>query len=140
MEQYLTVNVVTPNGLVFDHHAEKVVAVTTDGELGILVDHAPIIAPLDIEEVRVKRIDSEDHTNWVAVNGGVIEVRDNVVTIVADSAERARDIDVTRAQRAKQRAQESIERAKQSSDVDELSRAEVALHRALNRINVSQHR
>lgn len=140
MEQYLTVNVVTPNGLVFDHHAEKVVAVTTDGELGILVDHAPIIAPLDIEEVRVKRIDSEDHTNWVAVNGGVIEVRDNVVTIVADSAERARDIDVTRAQRAKQRAQESIEKAKQSSDVDELSRAEVALHRALNRINVSQHR
>ncbi|GEQ49862.1 F0F1 ATP synthase subunit epsilon [Tetragenococcus koreensis] len=140
MEQYLTVNVVTPNGLVFDHHAEKVVAVTTNGELGILANHAPIIAPLDIEEVRVKRIDSENHTNWVAVNGGVIEVRDNVVTIIADSAERARDIDVTRAQRAKQRAEESIEKAKESTDVDELRRAEVALHRALNRINVSEHR
>lgn len=140
MEQYLTVNVVTPNGLVFDHHAEKVVAVTTNGELGILANHAPIIAPLDIEEVRVKRIDSENHTNWVAVNGGVIEVRDNVVTIIADSAERARDIDVTRAQRAKQRAEESIEKAKESTDVDELRRAEMALHRALNRINVSEHR
>ncbi|AYW45395.1 F0F1 ATP synthase subunit epsilon [Tetragenococcus koreensis] len=140
MEQYLTVNVVTPNGLVFDHHAEKVVAVTTNGELGILANHAPIIAPLDIEEVRVKRIDSENHTNWVAVNGGVIEVRDNVVTIIADSAERARDIDVTRAQRAKQRAEESIEKAKETTDVDELRRAEVALHRALNRINVSEHR
>lgn len=140
MEQYLTVNVVTPNGLVFDHHAEKVVAVTTNGELGILANHAPIIAPLDIEEVRVKRIDSENHTNWVAVNGGVIEVRDNVVTIIADSAERARVTSISRAQRAKQRAEESIEKAKESTDVDELRRAEVALHRALNRINVSEHR
>ncbi|AYW46934.1 F0F1 ATP synthase subunit epsilon [Tetragenococcus osmophilus] len=140
MEQYLTVNVVTPNGLVFDHHAEKVVAITTNGELGILVNHAPIVAPLGIHEVRVQRTDAKDHVNWVAVNSGVIEVRDNVVTIIADSAERARDIDVSRAERARQRAEESIEKAQQSSDVDELQRSRVALHRAVNRINVSKHR
>ncbi|AYW50760.1 MAG: F0F1 ATP synthase subunit epsilon [Tetragenococcus halophilus] len=140
MEQYLTVNVVTPNGLVFDHHATMVVAITTNGELGILVNHAPIVAPLEIDEVRVKRIDSENHVNWVAVNGGIIEVRDNVVTIIADSAERARDIDISRAERAKQRAEETIEQAKQTSDIDEQQRAEVALHRAINRINVSKHR
>lgn len=140
MEQYLTVNVVTPNGLVYDHHAVIVVAKTTNGELGVLVNHAPIIAPLEIDEVRIKRTDSDEHVDWVAINGGVIEVRDNIVTIIADSAERARDIDITRAQRAKQRAEETIEKAKETSDVDEQRRAEVALHRALNRINVSKHR
>lgn len=137
---YLTVNVVTPNGLVYDHHAKIVVANTTNGEIGILPRHAPIIAPLVIDEVRVKRIDSDTHVDWIAVNGGIMEVRDNVVSIIADSAERERDIDVSRAERAKQRAEKLIEEAKQSENVDELRRATVALHRAINRINVSKHR
>jgi F-type H+-transporting ATPase subunit epsilon len=58
---------------------------------------------------------------------------------VADSAERERDIDVSRAERAKIRAERMIEEAKQKDDVDELRRATVALHRAINRINVSKH-
>ena len=99
MDQYLTVNVVTPDGLVYDHHAAIVVARTTAGELGILPKHAPIIVPLTIDEVRVKRTDSDTHVDWIAVNGGIMEVRDNVVSIVADSAERERDIDVSRAER-----------------------------------------
>ena len=101
MDQYLTVNVVTPAGLVYDHHAAIVVARTTAGELGILPKHAPIIVPLTIDEVRVKRTDSDTHVDWIAVNGGIMEVRDNVVSIVADSAERERDIDVSRAERDK---------------------------------------
>lgn len=140
MKPNLTVNVVTPNGLVYDHHAVIVVARTTDGELGILPRHAPIIVPLDIDEVRVKRTDADTHVDWIAVNGGVMEVRDDKVTIIADSAERERDIDVSRAERAKQRAESKIEEAKKESDVDELKRAQVALHRAINRINVSKHR
>ena len=139
MDQFLTVNVVTPAGLVYDHHAKIVVARTTDGEIGILPHHAPIIVPLTIDEVRVKRIDSDTHVDWVAVNGGILEVRDNVVSIVADSAERDRDIDVSRAERAKQRAERQIEEAKQVEDIDQLRRATVALHRAINRINVSKH-
>ena len=113
----LTVNVVTPNGLVYDHHAKIVVAKTTDGEIGIL----------------------PKHVDWVAVNGGIMEVRDNVVSIIADSAERERDIDVPRAERAKQRAERLIEEAKAKDDRDQLRRATVALHRAINRINVSKH-
>lgn len=136
----LTVNVVTPNGLVYDHHAAIVVARTTDGEIGILPQHAPIIVPLAIDEVRVKRTDSDTHVDWIAVNGGIMEVRDDIVSIVADSAERERDIDVPRAERAKQRAEQLIERAKESDDTDQLRRATVALHRAVNRINVSKHR
>ncbi|MFV0559697.1 MAG: F0F1 ATP synthase subunit epsilon [Enterococcus sp.] len=139
MEHYLTVNVVTPAGLVYDHRAAIVVAKTKAGELGILPRHAPIIVPLTIDEVRIKRTDSDTHVDWIAVNGGIMEVRDNVVSIIADSAERERDIDVSRAERAKQRAERQIEEAKQKEDVDELRRATVALHRALNRINVSKH-
>lgn len=136
---YLTVNVVTPDGLVYDHHAAIVVAKTVDGELGILPKHAPLIVPLAIDEVRIKRTDSDTHVDWIAVNGGILEVRDNVVSIIADSAERERDIDVSRAERAKQRAEQMIEQAKKQENVDELSRATVALHRAINRIKVSKH-
>ena len=54
---------VTPAGLVYEHHAKIVVARTTDGEIGILPQHAPIIVPLAIDEVRVKRIDSDTHVD-----------------------------------------------------------------------------
>ncbi|MHC5249074.1 F0F1 ATP synthase subunit epsilon [Enterococcus sp. LJL120] len=138
-DNFLTVNVVTPNGIVYDHHAVIVVARTTEGELGILPNHVPIIAPLAIDEVRVKRTDSDSHVDWIAVNGGILEFRDNVLSIVADSAERERDIDVSRAERARQRAEKLIEEAKAHENVDELRRATVALHRAINRINVSKH-
>ncbi|WP_265459049.1 F0F1 ATP synthase subunit epsilon [Enterococcus sp. HY326] len=138
-DNFLTVNVVTPNGIVYDHHAVIVVARTTEGELGILPNHVPIIAPLAIDEVRVKRTDSDSHVDWIAVNGGILEFRDNVLSIVADSAERERDIDVSRAERARQRAEKLIEEAKAHENIDELRRATVALHRAINRINVSKH-
>lgn len=139
MTKTLEVHVITPQGIVYEHHATMVVARTPDGDLGVLPRHAPIIAPLTIDEVRVNRIDSKEHIDWIAVNGGVFEVRDNVVTIIADSAERERDIDVPRAERAKRRAEELIAKAKEESDVDELRRATVALHRAINRIKVSKH-
>lgn len=137
---YLTVNVVTPNGLVYDHHAAIVVAKTVDGEIGILPKHAPIIVPLAIDEVRVKRTDSDTHVDWIAVSGGIMEVRDNRVSIISDSAERERDIDVSRAERAKQKAERMIKEAKENANTDELRRATVALNRAVNRINVSKHR
>lgn len=139
MTDSFTLNVVTPDGIIYNHHAGFLVARTIDGELGILPKHAPIIVPLDIDEVRVKRLQDDTHVDWIAVNGGIMEVRDNIVSIIADSAERERDIDVSRAERAKKRAESLIEKAKEEHDADELKRASVALHRAINRINVSKH-
>lgn len=139
MADFIAVNVVTPDGVVYDHHAKIVVAKTLNGELGILPQHAPIIVPLEIDEVRIKRTDSDTHVDWIAVNGGILEVRDNVVSIIADSAERERDIDVPRAERARKRAERLIEKAKETHDSDQLKRATVALHRAMNRIKVSKH-
>ena len=132
----LTVQIVTPDGLVYDHHASYVSVRTLDGEMGILPRHENMIAVLAVDEVKVKRVDDENHVNWIAVNGGVIEVANGVVTIVADSAERARDIDVSRAERAKLRAEREIEEAQDKNLIDQERRAKIALQRAINRINV----
>lgn len=137
---YMTVQVITPNGICYDHHAYFVLLATVDGELGVLPNMIPTIASLKIDELKVRRIDDEKHVDWISVNGGIAEVHDNLVTIIADSAERERDIDVTRAERAKRRAESELQEAENKRDVDAAKRAEVALHRALNRLNVSSHR
>ena len=140
----MTVQVVTPDGLKYDHHASFIHAVTKDGQIGILPGHINLIAPLEVEELKVHRVDDESHVDWIAVNGGIIEVKDDFITIVANSAERDRDIDVSRAERAKQRAERVLEEATKhvleeatkSDRNDDVQRAQIALRRALNRINV----
>ncbi|MFD0897690.1 F0F1 ATP synthase subunit epsilon [Loigolactobacillus binensis] len=135
----LTVNIVTPDGIVYDHHATMIIVKALDGQLGIMPNHEPIIAPLQIDEVRVKRADKPDREDAIAVNGGFMEMSNNVASIVADSAERERDIDVSRAQLAEHNAEERIKAAKEKHDTDELARAQIKLRRALNRINVAKH-
>ena len=125
----MNVQIVTPDGLVYDHHAAFVSVKTIDGELGILPHHINTIAVLAVDQVKVRRVDDDKHIDWIAVNGGIIEVADNVITIVADSAERARDIDISRAEKA-------LEEAKDQHSVDMERRAKIALQRAINRINV----
>ena len=140
----MTVQVVTPDGLKYDHHASFIHAVTKDGQIGILPGHINLIAPLEVDELKVRRVDDERHVDWIAVNGGIIEVKDDFITIIANSAERDRDIDVSRAERAKQRAERVLEEetkrvleeATKSDRNDDVQRAQIALRRALNRINV----
>ena len=140
----MTVQVVTPDGLKYDHHASFIHAVTKDGQIGILPGHINLIAPLEVDELKVRRVDDESHVDWIAVNGGIIEVKDDFITIVANSAERDRDIDVSRAERAKQRAERVLEEetkrvleeATKSDRNDDVQRAQIALRRSLNRINV----
>ena len=140
----MTVQVVTPDGLKYDHHASFIHAVTKDGQIGILPGHINLIAPLEVDELKVRRVDDESHVDWIAVNGGIIEVKDDFITIIANSAERDRDIDVSRAERAKQRAERVLEEetkrvleeATKSDRNDDVQRAQIALRRALNRISV----
>lgn len=134
----LTVNIVTPDGVVYDHQATMVVVTTTEGALGLMANHEPIVAPLAIGEVRVKHQAQAEHEDVIAVNGGFLEMANNVASIVADSAEREKDIDLSRAEAARQRATRRIEAAKTKADPDELMRAQVALRRAINRINVKK--
>ena len=132
----MAVQVVTPDGIRYDHRADYISIATPDGEMGILPGHVSIIAPLVVHEMKIRRVDDPKHVDWVAVNGGIIEVKNDVITIIADSAERERDIDITRAERAKQRAERQLEEAQSTNDIDEVRRAQVALRRALNRISV----
>ena len=138
-QNVLTVNIVTPSGIVYDHRASMVVVPAMAGQLGIMANHEPIITPLEIGELRVKPTDNQGHEDAIAVNGGFMEVSHNIASIVADSAERARDIDIDRAQSAKQRAETAIKTASEKHDTDELLRAQIALQRAMNRINVKNH-
>lgn len=135
----LRVQIVAPSGVVYNHRASMLSVRAIDGDLSILPNHTPIIVPLAIYAVRVKRI-SIDTEDWIAVNGGVLEVRNNVCSIVADSAERARDIDIERAFDEKHRAEEELRRLAGIKANQEHKRASVSLNKALNRINVSKNR
>ncbi len=136
-EKLLTVTVVTPNGIVYSHKSTIVVLDAIDGERGIMYDHAPLLTPLGIGEVRVKRDHaSEDKTDYIAVNGGYVEFSNNIATIIADSAEGARNIDIKRAQSAKERAEQHLADAKKKHDERSYLKAQIALRRAVNRIHV----
>ncbi|HFI0245180.1 TPA: F0F1 ATP synthase subunit epsilon [Streptococcus suis] len=138
MEQ-MTVQIVTPDGVKYDHHAAFVLVKTVEGEMGIYPGHEELIAVLEIDEMKVRRVDDENHVDWIAVNGGIIEINKNLITVISDSAERERDIDISRAERAKLRAERELEEAHSAHNADLEKRATVALQRAINRIRVGKH-
>ncbi|RDU37498.1 F0F1 ATP synthase subunit epsilon [Neobacillus piezotolerans] len=131
----IKVSVVTPDGPVYDADVEMVSTKAQSGELGILPGHIPMVAPLQIGAVRMKK---DGKTELVAVSGGFLEVRPEKVTILAQAAEQSEDIDVERALRAKERAEQRI-RERQQEHVD-FKRAELALQRAINRLAVAERR
>lgn len=125
-------SVVTPDGPVIEDNYEMVSCKSENGELGILPGHIPLVAPLTISGVRLK---SENSADIIAVNSGFVEVRPEKVTILAQSAELPSDIDLERAQKAKERAERRLNSGQ--TDIDTL-RAEMALQRAINRIDVKE--
>ncbi|MDQ0352707.1 F-type H+-transporting ATPase subunit epsilon [Alkalibacillus filiformis] len=127
----LTVSVVTPDGPVLEESYDMVSVRAEGGELGILPGHIPLVAPLTISAVRLKK---QGNTDYVAVSGGFLEVRPDQVTILAQAAENPSDIDVDRAEAAKQRAEERLNETK-SEEID-FTRAKLALQRATNRLEV----
>ena len=131
----IKVNVVTPNGPVYESDVEMVSTKALSGELGILPGHIPLVAPLEISAVRLKK---EGKTEMIAVSGGFLEVRPDQVTILAQAAELASDIDVERALKAKERADLRL-REQHREDLD-FKRAQLALQRAINRLAVSESR
>ncbi|MEC2150451.1 F0F1 ATP synthase subunit epsilon [Bacillus velezensis] len=125
------VNIVTPDGPVYDADIEMVSVRAESGDLGILPGHIPTVAPLKIGAVRLKK---DGQTELAAVSGGFLEVRPDQVTILAQAAETAGSIDKERALAAKKRAEDRLN--KRSDDTD-IRRAELALQRAVNRLDVA---
>src|SRR5699024_12639582 len=110
---------------------------TAGGQMGIMANHVPLLASVEISVVRIKHAEGEDEV--AAVNGGIIQFDGHEALIAADSAELPERIDVERAQSAKERSEEAIKEAKARHDSDELARAEVHLKRAINRLNASKY-
>lgn len=129
----LRVSIVTPDGPVFDGEVEMVSTKAESGELGILPGHIPMVAPLQIGAVRLNK---GNETEYVAVNGGFLEVQQEKVTILAQTAELAESIDLARAEEAKKRAESRLQ--SKQDDID-FKRAQLALKRAMNRIDVYKH-
>ncbi|REE91447.1 F-type H+-transporting ATPase subunit epsilon [Paenibacillus taihuensis] len=123
--------IVTPERKAYAQDVNMIIVKGSEGELGILPNHIPMVTPLKIAPVTIKKDRSEE---VIAVNGGFLEIRKDKVVILAESAELPGDIDVARAEAAKQRAEQRLNGKRDEYDQ---VRAELALQRALNRIVVA---
>lgn len=131
------VELVTPERLLFREEVDFVAAPTSTGEIGILPNHAPLLSKLGMGTLRLKR---GSETQYIAIAGGFLEVQSGSrVSIFAETAEFAGEIDVERAKQAAERAKKQLS---QPADLtaEELARVEAALTRALLRLNVAQYR
>ncbi|MHB0998989.1 MAG: F0F1 ATP synthase subunit epsilon [Armatimonadota bacterium] len=128
-EKTFKLEIVTPESIVLKQEAVSIVVPGVDGSLGILADHAPLMAELTSGVIRMR--DANGDESCMAVSGGFMEVSSNTVRILADTAELACNIDLQRAEEALRRAEERLRSVTQDVDV---SRAEAALKRALARI------
>jgi F-type H+-transporting ATPase subunit epsilon len=126
--------IVTGERLVFSDEVDMVIAPGVDGQLGILPKHAPLLTALSIGELRVKK--GQEELSF-AIGGGFMEVYKDKVIVLADTAERAEEIDIARAEEARRRALESLkERGRLSRE--EFAQAEARLRKAVTRIKVAQ--
>lgn len=122
-------SVVTPEKVVFEQDVRSIVAPGSEGYLGILTDHAPLITALIPGKLAVT--DNAGSEVDYCISGGFLEVSGNVATVLADAIETPDEINIERARRAEQRARERLS-YRSDPDIDEV-RAEAALARALNR-------
>lgn len=127
--------IVTPDGLIFDGHAEEVVVRTTSGDIGILAGHVNCVAPLGMGRATVI---TEGKRRYAACIGGMITVVDKAVTLVATTFEWAETIDAARAEASQQRAEKTLQK-KDASDT-EIQLAQARLHRALVRRSVASYK
>jgi len=128
----LEVSVVTPSGPVLEDSFDMIVCKAETGEIGILPGHIPLVSPLQISAVRLKK---GNDTKQLAISGGLMEVQPEKVTILAQSAETASNIDTQRAKQAKERAERRLQANQENIDK---TRAELALKRAINRLDVGK--
>ena len=129
----LKLDIVTAERMVYSDDVDMIIAPGIGGQLGILPHHAPLMTTLRVGELRVKK-GGEEIT--LAISGGFLEVRPDKVIVLADAAERAEEIDVTRAEEAKRKAEKRLAE-KHDTGVDE-AQVQVALERAVARLAVGE--
>ena len=131
MHTSLQLEVVTPDKQVVSAQVDHVSCPGIEGAFGVLPNHASLLSALKIGSLRY---DVEGRQEYVFISGGFADVNDGVMTVLAESAERAADIDEARARAAKERAEQRL--AARDTEVD-VVRAEASLHRALVRLSLA---
>ena len=128
----LQLEVVTPDKTVVSAEVEMVVCPGVQGEFGVLPNHVSMLSALKIGDLRYRVNGKDEH---VFISGGFADVNNNVMSVLAESAEKATDIDTARAQSAKERAEKRL--AAKDDRVDTV-RAESSLQRAIMRLNIAR--
>lgn len=127
----MKLKIITHERIVFEGDADEIVIQTKTGQLGILRDHIPITTVLDVGVTKMRLGDS---VKFFATMGGIFQFKDNVATILTDVCEDGCDIDVTRANDAKSRAEARL--ADNAAKID-TQRAQAALARSLARLKAA---
>ncbi|MCI2068420.1 MAG: ATP synthase F1 subunit epsilon [Bacilli bacterium] len=126
----------SPDGKKFDGEAEIINMNLIDGMIGIMAHHLPLVGVIDICHLDYK-VGNQVH--YFAIGGGILNVQKDRVLILADSFEAKENIDKTRAEEAKARAEALLEKAKTDPDSNiDIKRAELSLKRAINRLSLSE--
>ena len=134
MKSQIKFKIVTPERTVFEDEIDQVTLPTQEGEITVLPEHIPLIAVLVPGELVIKQNGKEVA---MAVSGGMVEVRKNELTILADTAERAEEIDLARAEEARQKA-EKLKDEKIRMDETEYAAVAALMERNLARIKVAR--
>lgn len=132
MKSKYLLEIVTPDKSFFDDEVEMAIVRTTEGDIGILKDHEPVVAPVSVGNIRIKQ---NGTFRAAACSSGFLTVDEEKVIIITDSAEWADEIDVDRAKESADRAAKRLEDRDNELDV---LRAKVSMERAMNRIRVSE--
>jgi F-type H+-transporting ATPase subunit epsilon len=130
----LFLEVVTPDNVQVSQEVDMVVAPGSEGEFGVLPGHIHFLTSIIPGELRFTH---GNKVEYLAVSNGFAEVSNDRVSVLVDTAEKANDIDVERAQKAMERAKERLSKSRDSADIDFL-RAEAALKRAIIRLKVTK--
>jgi F-type H+-transporting ATPase subunit epsilon len=126
--------IVTAERMVYSDDVSAVIAWGVEGQLGILPHHAPLMTMLQPGDLMIRKDKEED---YFAISGGFLEVRPDKVIVLADACERADEINVARAEEAKNRAQETMKAGLLTADA---AVAEAALRRSLARLKAAEKR
>ncbi len=133
MAENIKLEVVTPEKSVVSEEAQIVMPPGSLGEFGVLIGHTPFLTTLKIGTIRYK--DAGGDEKYVFVNSGFAEALPDKVTVLAESAERRKDIDVERAKAAMERAEKRLAEDRSKEDID-FNRAKIALARAVERVKL----